>query len=275
MNTELSFQSEIVKKITDLFSSSRRESRSFNHVIKEKKFVMLHSFLYEGEELAGTYAFFTDDNSVVFPFSDDRTEEKQYHDILSIIERNPFYLTMETPMEWFNTMKQTTYISTELFSPIEVTTPTWQDFINAPSICDRKFGIDELKDTFIEYYHLSTDDDFEFSDVFLNKELSELDIRQVWCDTDSSQKYGDIIKTIHYKGEFIGWISNSGRWLDTQTISTVDLKKWKALMADMYELSGYVRGDSINGVYVHDMNSEHVEDCVPVPGFSEKEYNDE
>jgi len=96
--------------------------------------------------------------------------------------------------------------------------------------------------------------------------------KYLWCDVDSYQKYGNIDRLIFWKGEFIGWISYSGRWIDHKIFNTVNPDAWKELMHVMYEISGYKKCPGISGVTVVDMSTKKVEDCTSVPGFTEPDY---
>lgn len=270
------FVDYFVQAYTELSSKSRRDSKFLNRMISEYKYLRVHPILLKVK----------DDDEIQFLVSFANSTELSYP--ISGDLQVEFFRKLEDSRVWHTFIKtsktleelkevreidQTLYIETSKFTPIHVKEATWQDLINAPKLRDGEFS--ELREPFEKFFNL--EDDYEcgidYWKVFAeSNKPAELEIREVWCDIDSSQKYGNINRLIFWKGEFIGWISYGGRWIDDKLFNTVNPDAWKELMHVMYEISGYQKEPSIRGVTTVDMSTEKVEDCTSVPGFTEPDY---
>ena len=271
-----SFVDYFVKAYTELESKSRRNSKFLNRMISEHQYLRVHPivFNHKGEEEIQFLISFADSTELCYPMGEDLQNEF-FHKLEDSRTWHTFIKTSKTleELKEVREIDQTLYIETSKFTPIPVKEATWQDLINAPKLRDGEFS--ELREAFEKFFNLEDDCDcdIDYWKVFAeSNKPAELEIREVWCDVDSYQKYGNIDRLIFWKGEFIGWISYSGRWIDHKMFNTVNPDAWKELMHVMYEISGYKKGPGISGVTVVDMSTEKVEDCTSVPGFTEPDY---
>lgn len=249
---------------------TRYNSRAYNNLISNNKYIMIHPMIIDDDNIQ-LIIFFTDDNSKVWPVGEDLQGE-----VFEYVDGTRKYFTFlecKEPSD-LDCINETIYIETSRFSKIELTVARWSDLINAPKLRDGSFG--DLREPFEKFFHLEDDYDcdIDYWKVFADdKKPEQLELREIIHDIDSYQKYGTISTTIFWKGEFIGWYTRSGRWLDTKIFNTVNPEKWKVLMHVMLEMSGYVMGERINGVEVYKMNEDDdVESITSVPGFTEPEY---
>lgn len=274
-----SFVDYFVHEYTELESKSRRNSQFLNRMISKYKYLRVHPILFknnDAEEIEFLISF-ANSTELSYPMGEDLQVE--FFHILEDSRTWYTFIKISKTLEELQEVREidnTLYIETSKFTPIHVKEATWQDLINAPKLRDGKFV--ELSDVFEKFFNLEDDFDcnIDYYTVFSERNKpSELEIREVWCDIDSYQKYGSINRLIFWKGEFIGWINYSGRWIDDKMFNTVNPEAWKELMHVMYEISGYQKGPSIRGVTIVDMSTEKVENCISVPGFTEPDYGDD
>ena len=253
-----------------LNEKTRYDSRGYNNLISNNKYVMIHPMIIDNDNIQ-LIVFFTDDNTKVWPVGEDLQRE-----VFEYIEGTRKYFTFVNCKEQsdLDCINETIYIETSRFSKIELTIARWSDLINAPKLRDGSFS--DLSEPFEKFFNLENDYDvdIDYWKVFADdKKPEQLELREVIHDVDSYQKYGTIKTNIYWCGEFIGWYTFSGRWLDTKTYSTVNPEKWKELMYVMLDISGYVIGERLNGVEVYVMDdNDDVESITSVPGFTEPEY---
>lgn len=258
-----------------LNEKSRYDSRAYNDLISKYKYVMLHPMIIDNDNIQ-LMIFFTDDNTKVWPLGDDLQRE-----VFEYVENSRKYYTFIecNNQSDLDCIYETIYIETSRFSKIELTIARWSDLINAPKLRDGSFS--DLREPFEQFFNLENDYDIDIDywNVFADdKKPEQLELREIIHDVDSYQKYGTIKTSIFWEGEFIGWYTFSGKWLDTKLFNTVNPEKWKELMNVMLELSGAKIGERMNGVEVYVMNEDDdVETITSVPGFTEPEYggNDE
>lgn len=267
------FIEKFISGYKKLASDTRRRSQLYNKLISENTFIMIHPMLLTEVDKQFLVSV-SDDNTQVWPFS---AEIEPQREVFEFVENsNKFYeFVICKSEEDFNKITETVYIETSRFSKIELTVPTWDDLINAPKLRDGNF--DELREAFEKFFNVDEDYSYDssvdlYSAFHNDKKPSELEIREVWYDVDSYQKYGNITRLVFWKEQFIGWISYSGRWIDDTNYYVVNSDAWKELMNVMYKISGYQKVQGIRGVTMIDMSTENVESCTSVPGFTEPDY---
>lgn len=248
--------------------NSRDKSKRYNNRINNKKYVSIYAFDNDGkvELLIG----FTNE-AVINP-----VEPEFISKAYRCVAGNYDLITTSDPISNF---KETIIIPATEFQPIEVEKISWQSLIDSPKIEEGDFSI--LSKSFLEYFSLDSNEyfdennKFDFNNYFYNEQNKpeELELRTVWIDVDSNEKYGDIQTLIFWKTKFIGWTTQSGKWLDSLTTSTVDVEGWKDLMQTIYNNTGFVRENFLKGVTVYDMNNVEVDDVAFVPNISIKNYD--
>lgn len=271
------FIEKFITEFKSLCENDRDSSRTYNHLISKNKYIMVHP-IYDEPDDVKFLIFATDDNSKVCPVDLGQTP----HDILDYVFNSTKYHNVlrfdDSSKLNIDSITETLYIKTSLFSRIELTVARWHDLINAPKLRDGHFS--DLCAPFEKYFNI--EDDYEccinFHNVFSDENKpKELELCEIFHDVCSDGKYGTIQTSIFWNGEFIGWYTRSGRWLDTYIFNTVNPEKWKVLMNAMLKISGYEKGERIPGVdaiYEMDINDD-VEDITNVPGFTEPTYGDE
>lgn len=266
------FIEKFINGYKSLNEKSRYNSRSYNRLIRENKYIMLHPMIISDDNTQ-LLIFFTDDNTKIWPIGDDLQ-----HEVFEYVENTRKYYTFvecKDPTD-LDSINETVYIETSHFSAIELTIARWSDLINAPKLRDGHFS--DLREPFEKFFHLENDSDYDIDywEVFADDKIpAELELREIIHDVDSYQKYGTISTSIFWKDEFIGWYTRSGRWLDHKEFNTVNVEKWKELMHVMLDMSGYKPGERLNGVEVYTMNdTDDVETITSVPGFTEPDYGE-
>lgn len=173
-------------------------------------------------------------------------------------------------------ISQTFSFETASVEPIPVEIIPWSKLIEAPKLDDGDFEL--LQESFMEFFSLKDyEHDHDFNAYFFKEENKpeELELREVWQDVDKYDKFGNITTLVFWKKEFIGWVSVGGRYFDTTCASTVNVEKWKELMNTIYDKTGFVRTPKMNGVSIHNMNTENVDDLLNIPGVDEYSYKSE
>lgn len=267
---------EFIEKFIAGFKSvseqRRYDSRCYNNMIRDKKYIMLHPMIFDDDNIE-FLVFPTDDNTKIWPVGEDL--QREVFDYVEKTRKYYNFVSCINPKD-IDCIDETVYIETSRFSAIDLTIARWSDLINAPKLRDGNFS--DLRVPFEKFFNLENDcnHDIHYWEVFAdNKIPAELELREVFHDVDSYQKYGTISTTIFWKNEFIGWYTRSGRWLDDMVFNTVNVEKWKELMYVMLEMSGYKLGERLNGVEVYTMNdTDDVETITSVPGFTEPDYGE-
>lgn len=252
-----------------LSQNSRDKNKKYNKQLKNNSYILVYPFKRDDNKLEYLVGF--SNNPKVVPVGDDFMSEAYQH------VKNNYEVLTTTDTE--TTIKETVVIPTSSFEPIEVEKISWQAIIDAPKIEDGSFDL--LVNSFLEYFSLDSVEYidgkpiFDFNHYFCqdNNQPKDLELRTVWIDVDDEEKYGNIETLIFWKNKFIGWVSRSGRWLDSTDTSTVDVMAWQDLMETIYKNTGFVRENLLKGVTVYDMNQEHVDDLLHVPGISQKNYS--
>ena len=267
------FNSDFINEYRKLLSTcSHDRIKEFNRKLKQYAYLLVYPFTSDDHPdkiqvlvgFADTYAVHQMDDDDKMP--DAMAQIKGSYDFLLI--GKDFVIT------------ETVAIPVSEIEPVALRKVEWAELINAPKLDDGDFGI--LESSFLAYFSLDSHayqengERFDFSDYFEDKNKpAELELREVWRDVDSGEKYGDIQTLVIWKGDFIGWVSCFGKWLDNYGASTVDVDKWADLMNTLYARSGFVPGRIYNGVTVYSMEKNDVEDVAFVPGVSDRNYDDD
>lgn len=268
------FSTDFISQYRKLLATcSHEQIKAFNTNLKKYAYFLVYPFTSEDQSdkvqvlvgFADTYAIHEKDNEAHMPEA--MAQLKSNYDYLQI--GKDFALTKTLP------------IPVSEIEPVELRKIEWAELINAPKLDDGNFSI--LKSSFLTYFgfdsysYQENGENFDFGNYFYHEKNkpSELELREVWRDIDSGDKYGHIQTLVFWKGSFIGWVMCSGKWLDSYSASTVDMDKWADLMDTIYAQSGYKPGRNFNGVTVYDMEKHEVDDVTFVPGVSTKEYDDD
>lgn len=262
-----------VKNYVGLLVSQNNYSRikNFNNSLNKYEYLLVYPLDIDDEKntiklLVG----FADTFSI--HLYDDNTK---IHEAQSQIKTKPVVIEVSGECR----ISATVAIKTELFQPIPLRKVEWSELISSPKIEDGSYSL--LQSSFLEYFHLDEhapqangSDDFDFSHFFNNEKnkVDGLELRVVWEDMDSSQKYGTVQTLVMWNNEFIGWITCSGRYLDDHSASTVNTVKWIELMEAIYKQSGYSVGNDLRGVSVYDMSKDDVDDVAYVPSIEITQY---
>lgn len=261
----------------------RESSKKFNKHIKEFNYVIVYPYSIEGKAI---YPCMDDDNSdtisLIVGFSNEPTVYKCDREGAKSAYSHLRHLDSLTVKSSELTLTESVAFETSLFEPIPLEKVEWSKLINAPKLDDGDFS--DLQTTFLSFFGLEENeyndehsDSFNFSRFFCHEENKPdgLELRVVWRDVDSGEKYGDIVTLIFWKNDFIGWVTHSGRWLDTEQVSTVDIEKFKELMQIIYDKTGFIRSKRLHGISIYDMDKDEVDDVVSVPGVSMRNYSEE
>lgn len=248
-------------------------SKKFNKNIEKYKYVLVFPFYQRNGSVQ---------DSLLIGFSDEPTIYK----CDSENQKAAFQAFASNDIININNVKtvftESMAFATSLFEKIPQDKVLWSQLIDAPKIDDGSYHL--LLESFLEFFGLDRNEynqdyseSFDFERHFCKDENkpSELELRVVWQDVDSYDKFGTIITLIFWKSEFIGWVSTSGRYLDTDSASTVNIDAWKDLMQAIYESTKFQRSNRLAGVSVYDMNAVEVDDVVSVPGVSMRNYSEE
>jgi len=266
------FVNDFIKSYQDLVASSdHKKIKDFNRNLAKYAYFLVYPFKYEQKDHVQLLVGFADSfeihpfgNTVITP--DAMSQLKAGRDFIRTHEN--FHLS------------ETLAIPTSNIHPIPLKKIEWLQLINAPKLEDDSFSV--LEKSFLEHFNLDeyayqddSEDPVHFGKYFNNdnNKPEDLELHVVWHDVDSSAKYGSIQTLILWKGEFIGWVTRSGRWIDTYSFSTVNVDKWNDLMDTIYKNSGYKQSRTSRGVHVYDMTKDEVDDVAYIPGFSIPTYS--
>lgn len=273
-NTEL--VTDFIKKYHEILLEERNHDRikQFNNNLKKYPYFLVHPFSVDDDE--------PDNVQLLVGFAKDfkiyqKDDKATISQAMDQICRGQQFLKANKSVDFTETLA----IPTSTIEPLPLRKIEWVELINAPKLDDGEFSI--LTTAFLEYFGLDVraqqagdSKSFNFNQYFYNEKNKpvDLELREVWRDTDSDDKYGSIQTLVIWQGEFLGWLVCSGKWLDSYTAYTVNLTRWSELMDCIYQQSGYVPGRGQKGVYVYDMNKNDVDDVAYVPGISTLNYTD-
>jgi hypothetical protein len=250
----------------------RETSKKFNLNIERFKYVLVYPFDKKNKENGNNHtlivAFSNDPKVFEYTKGAPQAAYKDFHivDTITVTDLSFEFLVFET----------------SIFEPISLEKVEWSKLINAPKIDDGDFS--DLQTAFLSFFGLDENeynqdysDSFNFSRFFCHEENKpyDLELRVVWRDVDSGDKYGNIVTLIFWKNDFIGWVTHSGKWLDSEDVNTVDIEKFKDLMQFIYDKTGFIRSNRLHGISIYDMDKHEVDDLVSVPGVSMRNYSEE
>lgn len=248
-------------------------SKKFNKNIEKYKYVLVFPFYQSNGSVQDSLLIgFSDEPTIYKCDSENQKAAFQAFTSHEIIKINNIKAVFTESMAF----------STSLFEKIPQDKVLWSQLIDAPKIEDGSYDL--LLESFLEFFGLERNEynqdyseSFDFEGHFCkdHNKPNELELRVVWHDVDSYDKFGTIITLIFWKNEFIGWVSTGGRYLDTNSASTVNIDAWKDLMQAIYESTKFQRSNRLAGVSVYDMNAVEVDDVVSVPGVSMRSYSEE
>lgn len=248
-------------------------SKKFNKNIEKYKYVLVFPFYQSNGSVQDSLLIgFSDEPTIYKCDSENQKAAFQAFTSHEIIKINNIKAVFTESMAF----------STSLFEKIPQDKVLWSQLIDAPKIEDGSYDL--LLESFLEFFGLNRNEynqdyseSFDFEGHFCKDQNkpNELELRVVWHDVDSYDKFGTIITLIFWKSEFIGWVSTGGRYLDTNSASTVNIDAWKDLMQAIYESTKFQRSNRLAGVSVYDMNAVEVDDVVSVPGVSMRSYSEE
>lgn len=244
--------------------------KKYNQFIQKYKYLLVSPMasLSKGENsILGSTNF-------IFGFSDNikitQNNDKDIAEAYENVKCSMFLIHFEDN----DKIQETVIIESSELEAIPIEEPSWEHFINSPKIRDNSFDI--MQKPFLDYFRLEetennyiTDYHFSFNDYFFKEENKpeQLELRTIVHEVDDNHKYGDIITTIFWKSEFIGWIHKNGKWLETISANTVDIQKWNDMMQHLFVATGYNPALFHNGVSICDMNTSMPDDVTLVPGF--------
>lgn len=271
-NTE--FVTDFIKGYSELMVAQRRHDqiKHFNNNLKKYSHLLVYPFTADDP----------DKNQLLVGFSNDfkiyqKDDKANMPAAMTQIICGQDYVVVGKGLD----IKETVAIPTSEIQPLPIRKVEWSELINAPKLGEDSFSV--LSDPFLEYFHLDSyayqegsNESFDFNHYF-NKDSNKpdgLELREVWHDTCDDDKHGNTQTLVFWKDEFIGWLTFSGRYLDSTMASTVNLEKWVDLMDTIYKQSGYKPGRNINGVSVYNMEKDDVDDVAYVPGVSTVHYDD-
>lgn len=269
------FVTDFIKGYRELMleKSSHDKVKHFNNNLKEYPYLLVYPFTVSEDEpekqqllvgFATEFKIYQKDDKETMP------------DAMKQIRRGQEFLVVGKDI----TITETVAIPTSEIEPVPIRKVAWAELIEAPKLGEDDFSV--LSAPFLEYFNLDSyayqegsDESFDFSHYFYqdsNKPVG-LELREVWHDTCDDDKHGNTQTLVFWKYEFIGWLTFSGRYLDSTMASTVNLEKWVDLMDTIYKQSGYKPGRNINGVSVYNMEKDDVDDVAYVPGVSTVHYD--
>lgn len=245
--------------------------KSFNRNLRKYKYFLIYPFIKTDEQ---------DTVSLLVGFSNEAKIFKMNKE-----ESIKAYNHVEYNCEIVNTDKaelgfdETIVVDTSTIEKLPIPEAKWEDFINAPKIQDGDFSI--IQNDFLEFFGLNsheynheTGNSFSFNSFFEKENMpKDLELRVVWKDTDSDEKYGNIITSVFWREEFIGWISTHGKWLSNHHANTINIDKWTEFMEYLKSLTGFKQKEYVKGVIVSNMETDFAEDSTYVAGFSTIDYN--
>lgn len=246
----------------------RKEIKTLNRRLNEYKYILVYPFKEEENSNKLKVLVGFSNEIKILKFGKETMMQALQH-----VERNNFVLNISDVDE---KIEETLVFETSQLEPIPVEDISWDNLLNAPTISLGNFNL--MQEFFLEFFNL-TDCEYEdgiyFSNFFLNEtnKPEELELKVVWRDVDSDEKYGNIVTLVCWKNQTIGWVSTSGRWLDSNHASTINPDIWIEMMNAIYEKTGFTPSNKIRGVSVYDITKDKVDDVCIVPGFSTTDYN--
>lgn len=139
---------------------------------------------------------------------------------------------------------------------------------------------DTLLEAVLGFMGLGGEHDYTYIDSHLTKYLLSLPvdvlrISDVYCDIDKSKKIktGQISSVIRYHGDIIGYILQHGYDLMGVDYFTADMKKFQNFLKDMVDKSGSY--DMMHFSRVMNVSGQDADIFLPVPGFTQKIYEDD
>lgn len=251
-----------------LNEGNRKQIKTLNRRLKEYKYILVYPFY--SEEKSNKLKILVGFSNEIKVF---KLEEETMQKAMKHVEYTSFILSVSNDEE---KIEETLVFETSNFEPIPVEDISWDNLLNAPAISLGDFSL--IQDSFLEFFNLTDcgyENEIHFSKFFLNKsnKPEDLELKVVWCDVDSDQKYGYIITLVCWKNQTIGWISTSGKWLDSRQASTINPDIWIDMMNFLYEKTGFTRPNNMRGVSVYDITKDKVDDVCIVPGVSTTDYN--
>lgn len=269
------FVTDFIKGYRELMlnQSSHDKIKHFNNNLKEYPYLLVYPFTSDDSEPAKTQLLVGFAETFAIHQKDDKATMPE---AMKQIRRGQDYLKVGHDV----TITETVVIPTSEIEPVPVRKVAWAELIEAPKLGEDSFSV--LSAPFLEYFNLDSyayqegsDESFDFSHYFYqdsNKPVG-LELREVWHDTCDDDKHGNTQTLVFWKDEFIGWLTFSGRYLDSTMASTVNLEKWVDLMDTIYKQSGYKPGRNVHGVSVYNMDKDDVDDVAYVPGVSTANYS--
>tara|TARA_Y100001973_G_C5131792_1_gene298174 strand:- start:171 stop:965 length:795 start_codon:yes stop_codon:yes gene_type:complete len=244
--------------------NNREDIKEFNRSISSYKYMIIHP--YPVADQLGKIQIIVGfgDNPKILSTSKENT--------LNAFESIRSEIKVITPDEDVSSIAKTFVFETSNIQQIPIENVPWDRLINSEEIGKASFDI--LTRPFCDMFNLDESTDaigMFFEDE--EKKPKELELKLVWRDVDSYEKYGSSVALIFWKSEFIGWITHSGRWLGTMEAATVNAPKWKDMMNTLFDLVNFKDISNLRGVTVYDMNTTQVDEVVYVPGVSKKSHS--
>ena len=271
-NTKLA--TDFIQAYRELMVSQRSHDRlkQFNKNLEKYSHLLVYPFTSDGNEKVQLLIGFANEFKI-YQKDDKETMPSAMKQILG----GQDYVTVG---KYFD-IKETVAIPTSEIEHLHVRKVEWAELINAPKLGEDSFSV--LSDPFLEYFNLDSyayqegsNESFDFNHYF-NKASNKpdgLELREVWRDTCDDDKHGSTQTLVFWKNEFIGWLTFSGRYLDTTSASTINIEKWTELMDFIYTQSGFKPGRKIKGISIYNMEKDDVDDVAYVPGVSTVNYDD-
>ena len=271
-NTKLA--TDFIQAYRELMVSQRSHDRlkQFNKNLEKYSHLLVYPFTSDGNEKVQLLIGFANEFKI-YQKDDKETMPSAMKQILG----GQDYVTVG---KYFD-IKETVAIPTSEIEHLHVRKVEWAELINAPKLGEDSFSV--LSDPFLEYFNLDSyayqegsNESFDFNHYF-NKASNKpdgLELREVWHDTCDDDKHGNTQTLVFWKDEFIGWLTFTGRYLDTTSASTINIEKWTELMDFIYNQSGFKPGRKIKGISIYNMEKDDVDDVAYVPGVSTVNYDD-
>lgn len=245
--------------------------KSFNRNLRKYKYFLIYPFMRNDKSDTVSLLVGFHNEAKIFKMNKDESIKAYDH-----VEHNCEVINtdkVELPFD------ETIVVETSTIEKLAIPEAKWEDFINAPKIEDGDFSI--IQNDFLEFFGLSnyeynyeTGVSFDFNRFFSKENApKDLELKVVWKDIDSAEKYGNIITSVFWREEFIGWISTHGKWLAHHNAHTVNIEKWTQFMEYLKGLTGFKPIDYVKGVIISNMETDFVEDSTYVAGFSTIDYS--
>lgn len=266
----------IIENLIEYYRKSKLDSeyphvkKRFNSNLRRQKYLLIYPFTNDE----------TKNVSLLLGFSNEaktfKMDEESFEAFSHVEHNYEIIHTDKTELDF----DETVIVETKNIEKLPIPEAKWEDFVNAPKIEEGNFSI--IQDDFLEFFGLcenehnfETGDSFNFNRFFTQKNIpKDLELRVVWKDVDSGEKYGNIITSLFWRGDFIGWVSTHGKWLSHHNAHTINIEKWTQFMEYLKELTGFNPKEYTKGVIICDMEKDFVEDCTYVHGFSLIDYDE-